>query len=51
MGSVLFRRTGFEVIDYLELRNPDPDQADRFGVTARWAHDFPHEQVWKLRKP
>jgi SAM-dependent methyltransferase len=47
----LFRRTGFEIVDYLELRNPDPQRPDHDWVTAQWAHDFPSEQVWKLRKP
>lgn len=46
----LFTRTGFEVVEYLELRNPDPDRPDAHAVPARWAHDHPAEQVWKLRK-
>ena len=49
-GSRCSRRTGFEIVEYLELRNPDPDRPDSHGVGARWAHDFPAEQVWKLRK-
>ena len=46
----LFRRTGFGVLDYKELRAPSPDAPDQFGVSAAWAHDFPSEQVWILRK-
>jgi SAM-dependent methyltransferase len=46
----LFRRTGFEIVDFLELRNPRPDRPDQAWMTAQWAHDFPAEQVWKLRK-
>ncbi|HVH24311.1 MAG TPA: class I SAM-dependent methyltransferase [Pseudonocardia sp.] len=46
----LFARTGFDVVEYLELRNPDPDRPDAHGMTASWAHHFPAEQVWKLRK-
>jgi SAM-dependent methyltransferase len=46
----LFTRTGFDVVEYLELRNPDPDRPDAYGMSASWAHDFPAEQVWKLRK-
>jgi SAM-dependent methyltransferase len=46
----LFKRIGFEVLDYLELQNPDPTGNDAFGSTAGWSHRYPAEQVWKLRK-
>ena len=46
----LFRQTGFEVLDYLELQAPQPGAAINFFVTADWAHRFPSEQVWRLRK-
>ncbi len=46
----LFRDTGFDVIDYIEIQAP-PGRADSpFYVTADWAQRFPSEQVWKLRK-
>jgi SAM-dependent methyltransferase len=47
----LFRRVGFEVVDYHELRAPSRGPETRFFVTADWAYDYPSEQVWKLRKP
>jgi hypothetical protein len=31
----LFARTGFEVVDYQELRNPDPDRPDAYGISRR----------------
>ena len=46
----LFDRVGFDVIDYQELQAPDPGAGQPFGTSARWAHRFPSEQVWKVRK-
>lgn len=46
----LFRETGFAVEDFLELRAPKPGSEMNFYVTADWAHRFPSEQVWKLRR-
>jgi hypothetical protein len=48
----LFDDTGFDVVDFIEIQAPPPDQADeqRFFVTAEWAHRYPSEQVWVLRK-
>ncbi|MCP4006514.1 MAG: methyltransferase domain-containing protein [bacterium] len=45
----LFRGTGFEVIDYLELQAP-PASPDRFNTPGSWAERWPAEQVWKLRR-
>ena len=45
----LFRETGFEVLDYLELQAPEGVSA-RFNTPAPWARRWPAEQVWKLRK-
>jgi SAM-dependent methyltransferase len=46
----LFRDTGFDVVDYLELRAPAPGPEVNYFATADWAHRFPSEQVWKVRK-
>jgi len=46
----LFRRVGFEILDYHELYAPRDRTEDRFSVPATWAHDFPSEQVWVLRR-
>jgi hypothetical protein len=46
----LFRETGFEVVDYIEIQSPESGPDVNFFVTADWAHRFPSEQVWKLRK-
>lgn len=45
----LFRETGFEVLDYLELK-PPPGSPDRYGTPGEWAARWPAEQVWKLRR-
>ncbi len=47
----LFRRTGFDIVDYVELRAPADATEDRFTVSAAWAREFPSEQIWRLRKP
>lgn len=46
----LFDRVGFNVIDYQELQAPDPRAGQPFGTAASWAHRFPSEHVWKVRK-
>lgn len=45
----LFRDAGFVVEDHLELGATDPGE-DRYSVPGWWAHRFPAEQVWKLRR-
>ncbi len=47
----LFRRTGFEVQNYLELYAPAGTTQDQFSIPAAWAQKYPAEQVWFLRKP
>lgn len=45
----LFRESGFEVIDYLELQAPESTET-RFSIPGPWTQKWPSEQVWKLRK-
>lgn len=46
----LFRDTGFEIVDYLELQAPEDATGTAFASPAAWAKKWPSEQVWKLRK-
>jgi SAM-dependent methyltransferase len=47
----LFDTTGFDVVAFYELQAPEPDPDDtRFFVSAEWAHRWPSEQAWRLRK-
>ncbi len=46
----LFRDTGFEIIDYLELQAPAEATGSQFNSPADWSQKWPAEQVWKLRK-
>ena len=45
----LFRETGFEVLDYLELQVPK-GAPDKYGTPGAWAESWPAEHVWKLRR-
>ncbi len=46
----LFRRTGFEVVDYCEIQAPETARENRFDVSVAWARRYPSEHVWKVRK-
>ncbi len=46
----LFQRVGFEVLRYQELFAPPEARGMRFPTPADWAHEFPVEQIWILRK-
>lgn len=46
----LFRRTGFVVEDFFELRAPTTATGEQFGVDADWARRYPSEPAWRLRK-
>ncbi len=46
----LFADVGFEFLEYHELQSPQRGEEVRFYATADWAHDYPTEQVWKVRK-
>ena len=46
----LFDEVGFDVVAYHEIQNPDPTGESWEHVTAEWAHHYPSEQAWRLRK-
>lgn len=46
----LFRTTGFDIVDYVELRAPDSAEGLVYWVDAEWARRFPAEQAWILQK-
>jgi hypothetical protein len=46
----LFGEIGFAVEDFREIQAPESGERVNFGVTADWAHRYPSEQIWKLRK-
>ena len=46
----LFSETGFALEDFREVQAPTPGSEVNFFVTAEWAHRYPSEQVWTLRK-
>lgn len=46
----LFRRTGFEVLDYREIRAPASASGAPFAIPADWAKRWPSEHVWSLRR-
>lgn len=46
----LFRAEGFDVIDCVELQAP-AEAITRFPfVTTAWAHRWPSEEIWRVRK-
>ena len=46
----LFRAQGFEIVDCVELQAP-ADRKTRFPfVTTAWAHQWPSEEIWRVRK-
>jgi ubiquinone/menaquinone biosynthesis C-methylase UbiE len=47
----LFRRSGFEVEDLIELR-PSPEATTTYTdyASKEWAQAFPSENIWKVRK-
>jgi SAM-dependent methyltransferase len=46
----LFRTTGFDVVDHVEIQAPPSAEGSRFWVDAGWAKRFPAEQAWILQK-
>jgi SAM-dependent methyltransferase len=46
----LFRAEGFEIVDCVELQAPR-DATARFPyITTAWAHQWPSEEIWRVRK-
>jgi SAM-dependent methyltransferase len=52
VGSLirLFRDCGFEVLDCIELQAPAGATTRFKYVTAEWAHRWPSEEIWRVRK-
>lgn len=46
----LWKDVGFDVVAYHELQAPTGGDEVRFFTTAEWAHRYPSEQIWKVRK-
>jgi SAM-dependent methyltransferase len=46
----LFRSNGFEVLDCIELQAPVDGTTGFPYVTAAWAHRWPSEEIWRVRK-
>lgn len=46
----LFRDTGFDLLDYRELRAPEAASGTMFAAPSEWSKRWPAEHVWKLKK-
>jgi len=46
----LLRANGFELLDLMELRAPQGASTRYTFVTSGWAHRWPSEEIWRLRK-
>lgn len=46
----LFRETGFDVLDLIEIQAPEDPQHESVFCPTDWGRKWPYEQVWKLRK-
>jgi SAM-dependent methyltransferase len=46
----LFRSHGLEILDFIELRAPADGSTSCPYVTAAWAHRWPSEEIWRVRK-
>ena len=46
----LFRQSGFEVLDCIELQAPTGDTTSFRYVTPEWARRWPSEEIWRVRK-
>jgi hypothetical protein len=46
----LFRRSGFEVLDCIELQAPAGATVRFPYITPEWARQWPSEEIWRVRK-
>ena len=46
----LFRANGLEILDFVELQAPEAAETRYDFVDAEWAHRWPSEQVWRVKK-
>lgn len=46
----VFRASGFEIEDLIELYPPDGSKSRYPFVTLEWAQQWPCEEIWKVRK-
>jgi len=46
----LFRDTGFDVVDYIEIQAPATASGRKSMIPAAWAQRFPGEQAWILAR-
>jgi hypothetical protein len=48
----LLRRTGFDVVDLVELYPPDDAVDHEFydGFSVEWARTWPSEEIWVAKK-
>jgi SAM-dependent methyltransferase len=46
----LFRSCGFEILDCVELQAPVGARTQFKYVTPEWAHRWPSEEIWRVRK-
>jgi hypothetical protein len=46
----LFRANGFELLDLRELRAPQGASTRYTFVNSEWAHRWPSEEIWHLKK-
>ena len=46
----LFRSCGFEILDCVELQAPAGHTTSFKYVTTDWAHRWPSEEIWRVRK-
>lgn len=46
----LFRTSGFEIVDCVELQAPAGATTRYRYVTPDWAHRWPSEEIWRVRK-